>query len=105
MFLKKVVIIINICIDRIRFFISGVRVIYDNLVWVIYFWNYVKLFSFFGDVFRFIDLDFWLIFYFCMINGDFLVIYGNDCLFLKLIIELIFWEGNIRRIVDFFVVV
>lgn len=105
MFLKKVVTITNICTDRIRSPISGVRVTYDNLVWVIYFRNHVKLFSSSGDVLRSTDLDFWPFSYSCMTNGDLLVTHGNDCSPPKPTIELISREGNTRRIADLSAVV
>lgn len=105
MFLRKVDTIANICTDRIRSAISGVRVTYDNLVWVIYVRNHVKLFSSSGDVLRSIDLDFWPFSYSCMPNGDLLVTQGNDGSPPKPSIELISREGNTRRIADLSAVV
>lgn len=105
MFLIKVDTITNISTDRIRSPISGVRVTYDNLVWVIYFQNHVKLLSSCGDVLRSIDLDFWPFSFSCMPNGDLLVTHGNDSSPPKPTIELISREGSTRRIADLSAVV
>lgn len=84
MFLKKVDVKVYIYFG-IGQNIYGISVMLDNQVWVNYQKNYVKLFSVFGDEFRFFDLEYCFVFNCCILNGDFLVIQGYVGWFLVVI--------------------
>lgn len=79
--------------------IHGISVTHDNLVWVNYLSNQVKLYNSSGELLGSFDLDYHPVFNSCMPNGDLLVTQGYS-FGAKPTVELISREGNTRMLAD-----
>lgn len=98
MFLKKLNLVS--CINEGNSsIIHGISITHDNLVWVNYLSNQVKLYSSSGKLLRSFDLGYHPVFNFCIPNGDLLVTRGYS-FEAKPTIELISREGNTRMLAD-----
>nr|XP_034317536.1 uncharacterized protein LOC109621195 isoform X3 [Crassostrea gigas] len=79
--------------------IHGISVTHDNLVWVNYLSNQVKLYNSSGELRKSLDLDYHPVFNSCMPNGDLLVTQGYSSR-AKPTVELISREGNTKMLAD-----
>ena len=99
LFLKKLDIIANINIGINSSILHGICVTNDNLIWVNYSTNHVKLFDSAGNILRSVDLEQTTVFNCCTPNGDLLFTqgYANGA---RAEVIMVPREGHPRRLAD-----